>query len=247
MSSPELYLSFNEIFFYFTRAATGGGVPYGLAEDFGHAAIWIAASGLDPALVTSKALKELDCGQSSLKTTITEGKEEILLTADSGKNLSAIQAGIAVCDLISTHPEILKNRQSIIAEKVDCPLLVCAALGAADFDGWEISWPATDASLSSVLICEEGSWRSSWNGSMFPEVEDGVDVKVIFVNKYEGYSGKWECSKFYSGKNKKKLLETGVPVYNSWSVIYSFFERCLVPSTAESRKTGAGAGLVDID
>jgi Protein of unknown function (DUF3726). len=103
MRSPELCLSFNEIFFFFTRAATGGGVPFGLAEDFGHAAIWIAASGLDPALMTSNALKELDCGHSSLKTTITEGKEEILLTADSGKKLSAIQAGIAVCDLIQTQ------------------------------------------------------------------------------------------------------------------------------------------------
>ena len=45
----------------------------------------------------------------------------------------------------------------------------------------------------------------------------------------------------------KKLLETGVPVYDSWSVIYSFFKRCLVPSTEESRKSGAGAGLVDTD
>ena len=79
------------------------------------------------------------------------------------------------------------------------------------------------------------------------EFVDGVDVKVIFVNNNEGYYGKWEGSKFYSGKNKKKLLETGVPVYNSWSVIYSFFKRCLVPSTAKSRKTGAGAGLVDTD
>ena len=247
MSSPELYLSFNEILFYFTRAATGGGVPFGPAEDFGHAAIWIAASGLDPALVTSNALKELDCGNSSLKTKITEGKEEIVLTAESGKKLSAIQAGIAVCDLISTHPEIPKNRQSIIAEKVDYPLIVCAALGAADFVGCEISWPDTDASLSSILICEEGSWRSSWNVTIVPEFVDGVDVKVIFVNKHEGYHGKWEGSKFYSGKIKKKLLETGVPVYDSWSVIYSFFKRCLVPSTAESRSIGAGAGLVDSD
>ena len=53
MSSPELYLSFNEIMFYFTRAAAGGGVPFGLAEDFGRAAIWIAASGLDPAGMTA--------------------------------------------------------------------------------------------------------------------------------------------------------------------------------------------------
>ena len=49
MSSPELYLSFNEIMFYFTRAASSGGVPFGLAEDFGLAATWIASSGLDPA------------------------------------------------------------------------------------------------------------------------------------------------------------------------------------------------------
>ena len=155
--------------------------------------------------MTSNALKELDCGHSSLKTTIKEGKEVISLTAESGKKLSAIQAGIAVCDLISTHPEIPKNRQSIIAEKVDCPLLVCAALGAANFEGWEISWSATDVTLSSVLICEEGSWKASWNGSMVTEFVDGVDVKVFFVNKYEGYYGKWEGSKFYSGKNKKKI------------------------------------------
>ena len=52
---------------------------------------------------------------------------------------------------------------------------------------------------------------------------------------------------FIQERIKKKLLETGVPVYDSWSVIYSFFKRCLVPSTAESRKKGAGAGLVDTD
>ena len=51
----------------------------------------------------------------------------------------------------------------------------------------------------------------------------------------------------YLGNNKNKLLETGVPVYDSWSEIYSFFKRCLVPSTKESRKSGAGAGLVATD
>ena len=56
MNSPELYISFNEIMFYFTRAAAGGGVPFGLAEDFGRAATWIAASGLDPAAMTAIAL-----------------------------------------------------------------------------------------------------------------------------------------------------------------------------------------------
>ena len=76
---------------------------------------------------------------------------------------------------------------------------------------------------------------------------DGVDVKVIFMNNREDYNEKWDGKTFYSANNKKKLLETGVPVYDSWSEIYSFFKRCLVPSTEESRKSGAGAGLVDTD
>ena len=86
MKSPELYLSFNEIMFYFTRAAAGAGVPFGLAEDFGRAATWIAASGLDPAEMTASALKELECGHSCLKATLAEGNKEILLTAESGKS-----------------------------------------------------------------------------------------------------------------------------------------------------------------
>ena len=247
MSSPELYLSFNEIMFYFTRAAAGGGVPFGLAEDFGLAATWIASSGLDPAGMTAIALKELDCGQSCLKATLKEGNKEILLTTESGKKLSAIQAGAAVCDLISARPENPKNMQSIIAKKVDCPFLVCAALGAANYDRWEISWQASDDTPCSVLICEEGSWKSSWKGKKIPEVIDAVDVKITFVNNHEDYYEKWDYKTLNSGNNKKKLLETGVPVYDSWSEIYSFFKRCLVPSTEESRKTGAGAGILDTD
>ena len=249
MSSAELYLSFNEIMFYFTRAAAGGGVPFGLAEDFGRSATWIASSGLDPAAMTAIALKDLECERSCLKANLTEEKKEIFLTAEKGKKLSAIQAGAAVCDLISERTESPKNMQSIIAEKVDVPFLVCAALGAANYDRWEINWPASDDTPCSVLICEDGSWKSSWKGRKIPEVIDGVDVKVIFMNNREDYYEKWDGKTFYSANNKKEILETGVPVYDSWSDIYSFFKRCLVPSTEESRKSGAGAGagLVDTD
>ena len=247
MNSPELYLSFNEIMFYFTRAASSGGVSFGLAEDFGRAAVWIAASGLDPAGMTASVLKELECGHSCLKATLSEGKKKILLTAESGKKLSAIQAGAAVCDLISARPENPKNIRSIIAEKVDCPFLVCAALGAANFDRWEISWPSSDDTPFSVLICEDGSWKSSWEDNKIPEVIGAVDVKVVFVNNREKFYEKWDGKTFYSGNIKKILLETGVPVYDSWSEVYSYFKRCLVPSTAESRKSGAGAGMMDTD
>ena len=49
MRSPEIVLSFNEILFYFTRAAVGVGVPYGLAEDFAKSSIWLGICGFDPA------------------------------------------------------------------------------------------------------------------------------------------------------------------------------------------------------
>ncbi|GIT04513.1 MAG: hypothetical protein CM1200mP28_17720 [Deltaproteobacteria bacterium] len=49
-----------------------------------------------------------------------------------------------------------------------------------------------------------------------PEVIDGVDVKVIFMNNREDYNEKGDGKTFYSANNKKKLLETGVPVYDSW-------------------------------
>ena len=118
MSSPELYLSFNEIMFYFTRAAAGGGVPFGLAEDFGRAAIWIAASGFDPSGMTANALKELECGHSCLKATLAEGKKEILLTAESGEKFSAILAGAAVCDLISIQLKIKKICKVLLLKKL---------------------------------------------------------------------------------------------------------------------------------
>ena len=247
MRSPELYLSFNEIMFYFTRAATGGGVPYGLAEDFGSAAKWIAASGLDPARITVNALKELESEQSCLKAFETESKKEIRLTTESGKKLSAILAGAAVCDIILGQTQNPKNLQKIVAENVDCPFLICAAIGAANLEGWEISWSAEYDAPCSVLICEDGSWHSSWKGSKIPELIDAVDVKIIFVENIEDYYLKCDTKYFNSGNNKKKLLETGIPVYDSWPMIYSYFKRCLIPSTEESRKKGAGAGLLDID
>ena len=247
MSSPELYLSFNEIMFYFTRAAAGAGVPFGLAEDFGRFAIWIAGSGLDPAGITASALQELECRNSCLKVTLTEVNKEIVLTAEGGKKLSSILAGAAVCDLISAQTKNPKSMLSIVAENVDCPFLVCAAVGAANYDAWEISWPASEKISCSVLICEDGSWKSSWKGREIPEQVAAADVKVLTVNNRKEYYEKWDGKTVYSGSNKKQLLETGVPVYESWSLIYSFFTRCLVPSTEESRKTGAGAGLVDTD
>ena len=48
-------------------------------------------------------------------------------------------------------------------------------------------------------------------------------------------------------EEKEKILQTGVKVGEHWQGIYDYFSRCLVKSTAASRASGAGAGMVDTD
>ena len=152
MSSPELILSFNEILFYFTRAAVGVGVPVGLAEDFGRSSVWIGSSGLDPARITSNALQALDCGRSGLNATLTEGKKETVLTPTGGKRLSALQAGSAVCDWISEKTEDARKSKQFIAKNVDYPFLAAAEVGLSNFEGWKICWQASEDLHCSVFI-----------------------------------------------------------------------------------------------
>ena len=74
-----------------------------------------------------------------------------------------------------------------------------------------------------------------------------ADVTVKSVESSFFNAEKWKGKKSYSEKNRERVLETGVQVYEAWPIIHSFFSRCLVPSTEESRKSGAGAGLVETD
>jgi len=47
---------------------------------------------------------------------------------------------------------------------------------------------------------------------------------------------------------RDNVLMNGVNIdIDAWNSIHGYFTRCLVPSTAESRIAGAGAGLVDTD
>ena len=140
MKSPEIVLSLNEIMFYFTRAGVGAGLSFGLAEDFGRSSIWIAASGLDPARITSKTLKSLDEAQSSLCASQTEIGAETLLKPSGGKQLSALFAGPSVCDWILEKKDFSDKTQHFVVEKVDHPFLIVAAVGALKSGSWEICW-----------------------------------------------------------------------------------------------------------
>ena len=247
MNSPEIVLSFNEVMFYFSRAAVGAGLPYGLADEFGRSSIWIAAGGLDPAAITSNALKSLDEAQSSLSASQTENKTEIVITSSGEKKLSSLLAGPSVCDWILAKTADSNKNQHFSAKNVDHPFLLAAAVGSLNSGSWEISWQDSSGTLYAVLTTQHGNWKTSWDSADISLVSGAADVTIKSVERSFFNAGKWNGKKSYSEKNREGVLETGVKVYKAWPIIHSFFSRCLVPSTEESRKSGAGAGLVETD
>ena len=248
MNSPEIILSFNEIMFFFSRAAMGVGLPYGLAEDFGRSSVWIAASGLDPAAITSNALKSIDESQSSLCSSQTENDTETILKSSEEKQLSALLAGPTVCDWISTKdPEILEY-QYYRAKKIDYPFMIAVAVGALKSGNWEISWQDCEGFSSSVLIDQHGNWKTSWDSAVnISSMSDSTDVTIKSVHSSLLNTEKWKGKTNYYDKNRERILKTGVQVFDNWPIIHSYFCRCLVLSTEETRISGAGAGLVDTD
>ena len=247
MKSPEIVLSLNEIMFYFTRAGVGAGLSFGLAEDFGRSSIWLAVSGLDPARITSKTLKSLDEAQSSLCASQTEIGSETVLTPSGGKQLSALFAGPSVCDWILEKKAVSDKTQHFVVEKVDHPFLIAAAVGALKSGSWEICWQDSGGTLCNVLTDQDGNWKTSLEGNEIFQQHSPADVSIKSAESSLFSSKKWIEKTTYSEKNRQDVLESGVPLYEAWPIIHKLFSRCLVASTEESHKSGAGAGLVDTD
>ena len=247
MKSPEIVLSFNEILFYFTRAAVGVGVPYGLAEDFARSSIWIAESGLDPVKISLPALKSLYDKKSSIQACQTHDNSGIVLSTTENKKLSALQGGSSVCDCISLISNKSKVYQKFTIKKVDHPFIIAAALGSNNSGCWEISWKCSNGNLCLVLISQNGNWKTSWQDNNIPEQDSPSDVFIVSVENDLKNDINRKYQKTYFSNNRKKYLEEGVPVYGDWSKIHAYFTRVLVPSSEKSRISGAGAGLFDTD
>ncbi len=247
MKSPEIVLSFNEIAFYFTRAAVGVGVPYGLAEDFARSSIWIAISGIDPVEISLPALKSLDENYSSIQVCQTDGISGIVLSSIEKKQLSALQGGPVVCDCISLISKKSKEYHHFTIKKVDNPFLIAAAVGSNKLGYWQISWNSSNGNLCSVLTTQNGNYKTSWEGNNIPEQDSPSDVFVMSIENDLKNDSNWKYQKTYFYKNRKKYLEEGIPIYCDWHKFYYYFSRVLVPSDEKSRILGAGAGLIDRD
>ncbi len=110
-------VSLNEVEIAFRRAAVGLGWPYGLAEDFGSAAAWMAAHGLDPVEAGLEALRR------SPKAISAERSAEGWHLAGT----PVLAAGPAAFDLLAAD----ETARHVRLDEVDVPFLLLGFAGIA--------------------------------------------------------------------------------------------------------------------
>ena len=94
-----ILLSYNEIQSAARKAASGAGLPYGVAEAVGHAAVWLSGRGVDAVSVVVAALAEgaaiLD-GLAAVDALTAGETERVALRNDAGGLLLLGLAGAAM-------------------------------------------------------------------------------------------------------------------------------------------------------
>ena len=233
----QLIISLNEILFIFTRAGFGVNAPIGISEDFARGNMWLAENGFDPSLCSVVALDSLDEKKSSLA--IEQSADGFI--GPSSQYLSALQASVSVLDSIKGE-----QKRGLIISNVDSPLLVVAVLGANQVKGWKACWRDEAGANFQVDFMSNGQWQIISDGASAIELSKGATMHVSLLDETKS-ALEGNIKRFDSKVEKEKILQTGVAVYKHWDAIYAYFSRCLVKSTAESRASGAGAGLVDTD
>ena len=242
-------ISLNEISFYFTRAAVGAGAPFGLGEEFARASQWLACLDLDPARCAVPALRALADGTSSGALALHREQSAARLRSRDGRRLSAIHAGPVAADRLAIEAAGSGEYLLTLAE-TDQPVLVAAAVAAAEIDADRItvSWPS-GAGERIVIELIDRTVRLA--------VADGIDLTAsgpgnvdIALNRCAGIARPSspaphsEATPIEDGRQRAARL--GVVVRDSaWIEVIRFFRKCLVPSTAQSRSSGAGAGSID--
>ncbi|MDG3578191.1 DUF3726 domain-containing protein [Rhizobium sp. YJ-22] len=97
----DILLSYNEVSSTARKAASGAGLPQGVAEEIGQAAAWLSARGLDAIAVVVRAL--------------------------SGNGPQVILAGLPAIDTLCCGEE----PEEAALESMDCSLLLLALAGVA--------------------------------------------------------------------------------------------------------------------
>jgi hypothetical protein len=243
MTKKQLTISLNEVIFFFTRAGFGVKAPIGIAEDFARSNAWIAKNGFDPSLCSIGALDNIDSQYSDLKIQFKMTKNGGHFFCASDLYLSSLSASVSVVDRINLG---IKYNE-LVVKNVDFPILVIAAMGANKCNGVQAFWLDESNHEYLVRFTAQGVWEVVSSNSQPIELSKGANMIIQPISSETSLPSKTYLKEYVTANEKEDILQTGIKVGENWQGIYDYFSRCLVKSTAESRASGAGAGLVDTD
>jgi hypothetical protein len=225
--------SFAELSFYLIRAATGAGLAPGLGEELAANAVYLATHDIDPSPDCARLLQVAWDDQERVIPTIQTTDKTVIYATGDFSPLSAITVAPIICDQIITdaHTKIFR---SYLVQQPSQPMMFIAALARCTKVVGEVQITLRtldnqmDVSLPQELQAAARIIQPDPDGIFEMEITrpgNSGELTTVDVN-----------------------LSGGI-VTNSeaWRIIYGFFHRSLVPSNAESRLAGAGAGLTDND
>lgn len=212
--------SLNEIASMGKRAARGAGYSWGLAEEAGKAARWLAAHDLPgPELLAELLIRNDGREYETLAPTIGDGQWK------TGSDLLCpIITGSALCDRASE----ISSGGEVELSAVAMPLLLAPfAAGVAELTGTPVrlSWADTEMTLTADGIAIDGSPAAS--------ARRAEKVRCETVDKI--------------GSVKAAKIAGRTVDAETWTRLAAFAHRTYAPATEASRLAGAGAGLSDND
>ena len=214
--------SLNEVEMQSVKAARGAGVPWGLAEEAGKAARWLAAHG-QPALDALVGMLDLIDGRpyADLTPVFEAGR-----WVGREGTLCALVAGVTLCD----RAEALAAGERFETGPVAYPLLVVpfvAAAHRATGCAFALEWLGTSITIDAAGL------HMAPGGDVLASVADRLTCDLR--------------SPTLSGDVVTADLG-GVRVDPAlWARLGVYAHRIYVPASEASRERGAGAGLNDND
>lgn len=212
--------SLNEIASMGKRAARGAGYSWGLAEEAGKAARWLAAHDLPgPELLAELLIRNDGRDYETLVPEIDNGQWK------AGSDLLCpLITGAALCDRASE----ISSGGRVELSAVAMPLLLAPfAAGIAELTGTAVrlSWADTELTVTAMGIAIKGLPAASARRA------EKVRCEVV------GRAGPVPAAKI-AGRTVDA---------ETWTRLAAFAHRTYAPATEASRLAGAGAGLSDND
>lgn len=215
----------NELKFAVRWAALGRNVPVGLADDLAKAAMMLAAVGIDPLKNVVSSLEQLD-------------EHHSWGNMSDSVSLSVIEAGPVLSDSLVTGEAVLRPDAVF-----DNPVLLAGYLcHAPTSPQMKLGWQSCGSDCVLVLG-KLGLSSILGDGLETLHVETAVDLS---------YCSAVEPPELISAEsirqNRIITREQGVELSEAhWHALWRFTQQALSKSSEESRLSGAGASLVDID